>query len=69
MISFALAPTGHTLVTNRPAPGPPSRGTRVHTTADAFATSTAATRATACSSSRSSTSCGSRIQVTSATCS
>jgi len=67
MISFVVAPTGHTLVTNRP--GPPSRGTRVHTTADAFATSTAATRATASSSSRSSISRGSRILVTSATCS
>ena len=52
MISRVVAPTGHTLVTNRP--GAPSRGTRVHTMADALATSTAATRATACSCSRSS---------------
>jgi hypothetical protein len=52
--------TGPTFVMNRP--GAPSRGTRVHTTPDAFATSTAATRVTATSSGRSSISSGSRIR-------
>jgi hypothetical protein len=59
MIAPVVAATSHTLLTR--LPGREGCGTRVHTTPDALATSTAATRPTTCSCSSSSISCGSLV--------